>query len=256
MAPNDLPVRDAATAYQALRSLAHSTTQFENPANTYPLIGELLGSVRVLEQVMRQVAAAHTVYEARARTDSGDAAAGILEVQSAADELRRAAVLLGQVEACLDAASQHSGRIAWQPATPERLASPRWVNIVFLEGEEADRLLKLLDRDGSDAVITELAGYDFGEETTQAALFNGYMYDEVPIGALDRVVTRDEYTLTYNYDLGHVSLHRAHPPAASEPEIVPHPPTPRAARARDLNDEDDWFTSDPTPLSTRVGRSL
>ncbi|MBL3690480.1 hypothetical protein D3226_11000 [Leucobacter chromiireducens subsp. chromiireducens] len=132
------------------------------------------------------------------------------------------------------------------------------MNIVFFEGHEADRLLNLLDRDGSDAVITELTGYDFGEETTQAALVNGYIYDEVPTGALDRVVTRDDYTLTYNYDLGHVSLHRAHHPAEPEPERVaaPQPPVQRASRARDIEDADDWFAPAPAPLSTRVGRSL
>ncbi|GAA1611640.1 hypothetical protein [Leucobacter chromiireducens] len=258
MAPTDPPVVDAATAYQALRSLAHSTTQFENPADTYPVTGELLGGVRALEQVMRHVATAHTVHEGQASTDRGDAADGLQAAQLAAVELRAAAALLGQAEACLDAASQHSGRIAWQPATPKHLAAPRWVNIVFFEGHEADRLLNLLDRDGSDAVITELTGYDFGEETTQAALVNGYIYDEVPTGALDRVVTRDDYTLTYNYDLGHVSLHRAHHPAEPEPERVaaPQPPVQRASRARDIEDADDWFAPAPAPLSTRVGRSL
>ncbi|TDO87879.1 hypothetical protein [Enemella evansiae] len=95
---------------------------------------------------------------------------------------------------------------------PER----QWISVVFLQGEEADEVLDLIDRDGTAAGIEHLKGWDYGEETTQAALENGYVYDEPPTGALDRVVTgEDGYALTYNPFAGHVSLLREHhaPPA-------------------------------------------
>src|SRR5690606_5865420 len=99
------------------------------------------------------------------------------------------------------------------PDTTDR----RWVSVVFLQGEDADRVLDIIDRDGTDAAIDHLTGYDFGEETTQAALENGYVYDTPPVGTLDRTATHGTYTLTYSPFLSHVSLLRAHH-AAPDPE--------------------------------------
>ncbi|GAA1318218.1 hypothetical protein ACFSWE_07690 [Leucobacter albus] len=261
MSPTDEPLTDSAAAFTELRSLARSTMKLENPAQSYQIIGELLGGVRALEQVLQQIATAHTAHEQQANTDYGDRVAGIQAARAAALELRAAAVLIGQAESRLDAASQHSGRIAWQPQDAERPASPRWVNIVFLEGQDADRMLALLERAGTDAVITELSGYDFGDESTQAALVNGYIYDEVPTGALDRVTTHGDYTLTYNHDLGHVSLHRALPHTATAPAQAPEQSTPARSQARRNPhaldpDEDNWATSAPFSTSPRMGRAL
>lgn len=328
----DDPAADATEASAALRGLAHATRQFEDPADTYPVIGDLLSGVRSLRQVLDQLAAAHINARARAHNDAGDQAAGATSALAAADELHQAGPLLDSVAWRLDAASQHSGRIAWHPApdpvdaesgrtsvqagaltltvwpdeplgehqryayliehrdsgqsiegrdlftgagapvSPERalrdlaaylsaagdahqhatdsgtayegafdawtaeaarqnadalseladrgpqgLASAvgeaegvRWISVVFLQGSEADEVLDLIDREGADAAIEHLAGFDYGEETVQAALENGYVYDEPPTGALDKVATRDVYTLTYNPFLGHVSLLREH----------------------------------------------
>ena len=102
----------------------------------------------------------------------------------------------------------------------------RWISVVFLQGEEADQVLDVIDRDGTAAAIEHLKGWDYGQETTQAALENGYVYEEPPTGALDRVVTgEDGYTLTYNPFAGHVSLLREdHTPSAhslDDPGVVP-----------------------------------
>lgn len=40
------PVADAAEAYEGLRGLAHATRAFEDPADTYRVLGEVSGSVR------------------------------------------------------------------------------------------------------------------------------------------------------------------------------------------------------------------
>ncbi|MGB3376134.1 MAG: hypothetical protein WBA87_13470, partial [Microbacterium sp.] len=55
----DNPVEDAMEASAALRGLAHATRTFDNPAETYPVLGELLAGVRSLRQVLDQLAAAH-----------------------------------------------------------------------------------------------------------------------------------------------------------------------------------------------------
>lgn len=327
----DDPMAAAAEASAALRGLAHATRQFENPADTYPVIGDLLAGVRSLRQVLDQLAAAHITPRARAHDDAGNQAAGAPSALAAADELHQAGTLLDSVAWRLDAAFQHSGRIAWHPATPgadaertsaragtltltawpdeplgehqryayriedtasgqsiegrdlftgagapvsperalrdlaaylgaaadahrrvidnpgiayegpleewtaaaarqnadaltelvehrpqnpapaaEEGAAVRWISVVFLEGSEADEVLDLIDREGTDAAIEHLAGFDYGEETVQAALENGYVYDEPPTGALDKVTTGDVYALTYNPFLGHVSLLREH----------------------------------------------
>lgn len=110
-----------------------------------------------------------------------------------------------------DALTEVSELAGEDPAAGASGLGRRWISVVFLQGEEADQVLDLIDRDGTAAVIEHLKGWDYGEETTQAALENGYVYDEPPTGALDRVVTsEDGYTLTYNPLVGHVGLLREH----------------------------------------------
>ncbi|SJN15513.1 hypothetical protein FM104_00335 [Microbacterium esteraromaticum] len=324
----DNPVEDATEASTALRGLAHATRTFDDPAETYPVLGELLAGVRSLRQVLDQLAAAHIGGRSRAHDDAGNQTAGATAALAAADELHQAGTLLDAVHDRVDQAMSHSGRIAWHPApepldggvratvqagtltltvwpdtplgehqryaysihdtaagqtvegrdlftgtgapvSPERAlrelavflsaagearqyaidypgqhtdnegAFPdwvadaarqdpgafaalvdhdpqtsaggrRWISVVFLQGEDADRVLDVIDRDGTETAIKDLAGYDFGDETVQAALENGYVYDEPPSGPLDRVAVKDTYALTYNPFLGHVSLLRAH----------------------------------------------
>ena len=146
--------------------------------------------------------------------DGSEAASvGLASAEASLGEARasEAAAALDRVEEGLNRASQAAGRIAWHPAPAvEDGPARRWVSVVFLEGAEADEVLELIDRDGTDAAIEHLAGHDYGAETTQAALENGYVYDEPPAGVLDKVATHDVYTLTYNPFLGHVSLLREH----------------------------------------------
>ncbi len=128
-----------------------------------------------------------------------------------------------------DAARQHQDELAVLIDRDPDLADPvektpgRWVSIVFLQGDEADTVLDLIARDGADAAIDHLAGYDFGEETTQAALENGYVYDQPPAGALDRMAAKGEYILAYSPFLSHVSLLRAHD-TAPDPALLPAAP--------------------------------
>ncbi|WP_454138049.1 hypothetical protein [Microbacterium paulum] len=49
------PTADAAEASAALRGLAHVTRVFDNPTDTYPVLGDLLAGVRSLRQVLDQL---------------------------------------------------------------------------------------------------------------------------------------------------------------------------------------------------------
>jgi hypothetical protein len=378
----DNPVTDAAEASAALRGLAHATRTFEEPADTYAVLGDLLAGVRSLRQVLDQLASAHITARSRAHDDAGAQAAGATAALAAADELHQAGTLLDAVHDRVDAAMGQSGRIAWHPAPtqdpaarasvevgelrltvwpdtplgehqryayriehsvtgqsvegrdlftgagapvsparavrelavflaaagesrqfaidhpgqhtdnegafPEWVADAarqhqdelavlidrdpdltegtprRWVSVIFLQGDEADQVLDIIDRDGTDATIDHLAGYDFGEETTRAALENGYVYDQPPTGALDRTATKDEYTLTYSPFLCHVSLLRTHdttPDPTLRHSVTPDPAPARRtverepARTGRRAEATDWFARRPG-ASASQGRGL
>lgn len=163
--------------------------------------------------------------------------------------------------------SEHTG------SEPEQAVGRRWLNVAFLQGEEADAILDLIDRDGTNAAIGHLSGYDYGEETTQAALENGYVYDDQPpTGRTDRTVQDGGYTLTYNHALGHVGLYREfdtppdpalheveRPASAVVNEQPHHAPAPAreasAARRAALGADRDWYAG-PASASTGSSRGL
>ncbi|WP_203579168.1 hypothetical protein [Microbacterium hibisci] len=98
-------------------------------------------------------------------------------------------------------------------ATESSVAPPverRWMSIVFLQGEEADTALDMIDRNGPEAAIHHLSQWDYGDQTRDAALVNGYVYDEIPQSPTDRVIRGDGsgYALTYNRHFGYVALLR------------------------------------------------
>ncbi|WP_404434242.1 hypothetical protein LG299_06590 [Microbacterium lacus] len=120
----------------------------------------------------------------------------------------------------------------------------RWISVVFLESEEADDVLGMIDRDGPLTAMAHLERWDFGDETTDAALVNGYVYDAVPVGTTDRVIMDDEsgYTLTYSSAHGHVSLLRSYltPPEAEEPANLGTAGGRSRNRVEDI-DRDRWL---------------
>lgn len=152
------------------------------------------------------------------------------------------------------------GLPAGADATEPR-AARRWISVVFLQGDEADKALDLIDSAGTDAAIAHMAGYDYGEETTQAALENGYVYDTPPTGATDRVATGQGYALTYNPSLGHVGLlrelHTPPDPALADVHIPAsaRPAGPFTPRQNPASDGRDWFAAPQGTASPR-GRGL
>jgi len=111
-----------------------------------------------------------------------------------------------------------------------RTAEPRWISVVFLQGDEALAVLSTIDLRGAIAAIQHLQQWDYGDETVDAALINGYVYDRIPAGRTDRIIEDDgsPYALTYSKQFGYVSLLRRYPD-----EPVPNlARTPRVASAQ------------------------
>lgn len=205
------PGADAGEASEALRGLAHASRVFEHPQDMYGVLGDLLSGVRSLRQVLDQLAAAHVSNRPRAFDDDGDHAVGWRDALAAADELHQTATLIDQAEDRLNVAMSAAGRIAWhtEPAT-EPVAAQRWVSVVFLQGQEADEVLDMIDTDGVDAAMGHLKNWDHGQETTAAALEDGHVYDLPPTGPLEREVRYGDYQMTYSHPFGHVALYRRH----------------------------------------------
>ena len=86
----------------------------------------------------------------------------------------------------------------------------KWVSVVFLQDDEADKVLDLVGTHGVEAAVEHLSSWDYGEETTGAAIANDEVYDAIPTGALDRTAEHGNYLLFYNPFMGHVALYR-HP---------------------------------------------
>lgn len=254
------PAADAREASEAMRGLAHATLRVEQPAQMYTVIGDLQATARSLEQVLDQLAHAHMAHLERATNYLGDYQIGSADAFATADALNDTASFVDQANDRLAQAQSHAGRIAWQPTEQQR-----WLNIVFLQGDQATESLDLIEHAGPDAAIAHLRGYDYGDETTGAALSNGYVYARLPEGDLDRTVTSDGYALTYNASLGHVSLYRAFTPDPEDalPEtdaaqltspIASRPAPPRRETAPAVRDS-SWFEH-PGVAAVKQARGL
>ena len=205
------PGADAGEASEALRGLAHATRTFKSPQELYGVLGDLLSGVRSLKQVLDQFATAHIKNRPRAFDDHGDHSIGSKDALAAADELYQAATLIDQAEERLDTAAGAASRVAWHevPAT-EAPAVARWINVVYMQGQEADEVLDMIDADGALAGLNRLKCWDYGDETTSAAMGNGYVYDAPPSGPLEHGLRDGDYHLAYSHSFTHVALYRLH----------------------------------------------
>lgn len=255
------PARDAREAYEALRALAHASRTFEDPSDTYAVIGELLGGIRAMRQVFDQLAGAHLSRQDHVTDDAHDHTAGGAAALAAADELHQAATLLDQADDHLNAAFTHSGRIVWNPQDP---LVQRWIGVVFLQGEEADRVLDLIDTQGVEAGIEHLSQWDYGAESTDAAMEGGDVHDSAPAYAGDRQAETGDYAMSYNPQAGHVALYRRHMIRAEDaigPAGEPHVPARRPAPTRETTGrrsavrDGDWFEH-PGVAAVKQARGL
>lgn len=205
------PGADAGEAAEALRGLAYASRGFEHLQDMYGVLGELLDGVRSLRQVLDQLATAHASNQSRAFDDGREHSVGAKDALAAADELHQAATLIDQAEERLNAAMSAAGRIAWHAEPSQRpVGVQRWISVCFLQGEDADEVLQMIDDEGVDAALGHLKNWDYGDETTQAALENGYVYDLPPTGPLEQEVRSGNYDITFSHSFGHVGLYRLH----------------------------------------------
>ena len=96
----------------------------------------------------------------------------------------------------------------------------------------------MIHRDGPAVARQFLRQWDYGEQTTDAALTNGYVYDHIPAGTTDRTIedAASPYALTYSTQFRYASLLRRYPIAPEwEPALVPaSTPGIRARHAADI----------------------
>lgn len=205
------PGADAGEASEALRGLAHATPTFENPQELYSVLSDLLPSVRSLKRVLDQLAAAPVENRPRAFDDHGDHVIGSKDALAAAGELHQAATLIDHAAERLDAAAGAASRIAWREVPVEESQTvSRWISVVFMQSQEADEVLDIIDADGALAGLNQLKYWDYGDETTSAAMENGYVYDVPPSGPLEHELRDGDYHLTYSHAFEHVTLYRIH----------------------------------------------
>lgn len=232
---------DAVEAVEALTAVAHTIRGLNDPREFYPLIGELLTATRLLSEVTTQFAGKFQAQRGIATDDAANARAGGQFAQAASDQLRVASALLDQADDALDIASGAASQIAW-PLPQDQLGN--WVNIVFLQGDEAYTLIDGIPATGTDPVIEYLAGHDAGDETIGAALENGYIYDQPPVSAYDLTATRDVYTLVYNPFHGYIGLYRQED--ALPGQVLPGLNDPQHETLTGMNEHPHMTAATPT----------
>lgn len=119
----------------------------------------------------------------------------------------------------------------------ERLTVPtsRWISVAFLQGDNADKALRMIHSDGEVAAMAHLRSLDHGDETTDAALTNGYVYDRIPAGTNGRAFedVGSPYALTYSTQHRYVSVLRRYPCASqSASDWALNVPLPQKAQPR------------------------
>ena len=109
----------------------------------------------------------------------------------------------------------------------------------------------MIDRSGPTVARQFLQQWDHGEETTETALTNGYVYERIPAGTTDRTLEdgTSPYALTYSTQFRYVSLLRRYP-VASEWEPAPASPTKPASRAH--HGADFWAPTRDRATNTAV----
>lgn len=206
--------------------------------------GDLLSGVRSLKQVLDQLSTAHVENRTHAVDDHGSHVIGSKNAQEAADELHQAATLIDQAEERLNAAAGAASRVAWREV-PDTDTPPvaRWIRAVFLQGQEADEVLDMIDADGGLAGLNHLKSWDFSDETTSAAMENGYVYDIPRSGPLEREVRDGDYHLAYSHSFEHVALYRLHgdEPADQLPDDNRTLGAPSASNRTREQQRTSWF---------------
>ena len=75
----------------------------------------------------------------------------------------------------------------------------KYMEIVFIQNEEAETPLKILEEQGEDAAMNYLRQWDYSDD-------DGEIYDRNPGGSGDSAYRKGNYVMTYNTSLGYIGL--------------------------------------------------
>ncbi|MDN5600622.1 MAG: hypothetical protein ACTIMA_09355 [Brachybacterium tyrofermentans] len=123
----DRPIEASEALAEAARDLAYASRVFDDPADSYRVLGNLQVTLADLHQSIQQVAQMHNREWIRASSDTADQVVGHTAARQAETLLQEAAASIDTAYDQLREAFSHNGRIAWQPdpATVETTSQAR-----------------------------------------------------------------------------------------------------------------------------------
>ncbi|OQA82032.1 MAG: hypothetical protein BWY31_03441 [Lentisphaerae bacterium ADurb.Bin242] len=74
-----------------------------------------------------------------------------------------------------------------------------YMSIVFIQNEEAEEPLNILEAQGKGAALQYLRQWDYGED-------DGETYPENPAGSGDSTYREGNYIMSYNSSMGYIGL--------------------------------------------------
>lgn len=77
----------------------------------------------------------------------------------------------------------------------------KYQEIVFMQNENAEEALKILNEQGEEAAMNHLKQWDYGEN-------EGEIYEQNPGGSNDHIYRQGDCIMTYNESLGYIGLCR------------------------------------------------
>lgn len=108
----------AAHARAILRSLAHSTRALDDPAEIYPLLGDLSLAVTSMAQSLHQIARVHDSLGPDRAVVAESRRSGRATSYAVSWELHRCAEMLTQIATGIDRAHNDEARISYGPPDP------------------------------------------------------------------------------------------------------------------------------------------
>jgi hypothetical protein len=122
------PPEHASDAREALRRLAHTTRQVEDPTEIYAILGDLSNGLASLAQSLHQIGDFHDRPATKRAWVDGDVRAGRAASYQVAWELHRAAEMVHQVAGVIDRAHEAEATIAYDINDFPDLAPTRRAN--------------------------------------------------------------------------------------------------------------------------------
>lgn len=125
MSASNHPQVHADAAREALRSLAHSTRDMDDPTEIYSILGGLTNGLASLAQSLHQIGDFHEGPARKRAWVAGDPRPGRAASYQVAWELHRAAEMVHQVAAGIDRAHEVEATITYDVPDFPGLAPPR-----------------------------------------------------------------------------------------------------------------------------------